>query len=192
MVWMEATDAAAVAQARAGDADAFRRLVERHSRRIFRLAFRLTGNEQDAEDVVQDTFLKAYREIGQFESRANFGTWLYRIAANCAIDLVRSRNRHHDRRADASVGDGPDETPVASGAPAPDRLVFSQEVRTELSGALEWLTPLERAAFVLRHYEERSIEEIGGILGLKTNATKHSIFRAVRKVRTALAPVLNR
>src|SRR6188768_3167796 len=88
---MPHTDAAAVALAREGDSDAFRALVERHSRAVFRLAHRMTGNAQDAEDVVQETFLKAYRQLSRFESRANFSTWLHRIAVNCSIDLMRAR-----------------------------------------------------------------------------------------------------
>src|SRR3982751_7142013 len=89
---MDATEAAAVlARARQGDSDAFRALVEQHSRNSFRLAFRMTGNEQDAEDVVQESLLKAYRHLGRFETRSDFGTWLYRIVANCAVDVIRSR-----------------------------------------------------------------------------------------------------
>src|SRR5438046_10374716 len=89
---MAATEATAVlARARQGDSEAFRALVERHSRSVFRLAFRMTGNEQDAEDVVQESFLRAYRQLGRFESRANFGTWLYRIVATCSGDLMRAR-----------------------------------------------------------------------------------------------------
>src|SRR5665213_3885021 len=94
---MDATEAAAaLARARHGDAEAFRSLVERHSRRVFQLAFRMTGNAQDAEDVVQESFLRAYRQLGRFEARANFGTWLYRIVANCAVDLMRSKQARHD------------------------------------------------------------------------------------------------
>jgi hypothetical protein len=75
---MELTDLAVVAKARSGDADAFRVLVERHSRPLFRLAFRMTGNQHDAEDVVQESFLRAWRQLGRFDDRASFGTWLYR------------------------------------------------------------------------------------------------------------------
>ena len=92
---MPQTDTAAVALARDGDSEAFRALVDRHSRAVYRLAHRMTGNPQDAEDVVQETFLKAYRQLPRFESRANFGTWLHRIAVNCSIDLIRARNAHH-------------------------------------------------------------------------------------------------
>src|SRR5437660_3976742 len=99
---MDATESAAVlARARQGDNEAFRALVERHSRSVFRLAFRMTGNEQDAEDVVQETFLKAYRQLGRFESRANFSTWLHRIAVNRSIDLIRGR-KHQEAGHDAS------------------------------------------------------------------------------------------
>ncbi len=88
---MPQTEIATVALASDGDSDAFRTLVERHSRAVFRLAHRMTGNASDAEDVVQETFLKAYKQLGRFESRANFSTWLHRIAVNCSIDLIRSR-----------------------------------------------------------------------------------------------------
>ena len=84
---MTQTDAATVALARDGDSEAFRALVDHHSRAVYRLAHRMTGTPQDAEDVVQETFLKAYKQLGRFESRANFGTWLHRIAVNCSIDL---------------------------------------------------------------------------------------------------------
>src|SRR5262252_2090837 len=101
---MDASDAAAVlARARQGDSEAFRALVERHSRSVFRLAFRMTGNEQDAEDVVQESFLRAFRQLGRFESRANFGTWLYRITANCSVDLMRAKQARHDQARGTSL-----------------------------------------------------------------------------------------
>src|ERR1041385_755977 len=90
---MEDSDLRAVVQAQAGDHDAFRLLVERHSAPLFRLAYRMTGNEQDAEDIVQETFLRAYRQLPKFESRSSFRTWLHRIAANSALDTLRKRRR---------------------------------------------------------------------------------------------------
>src|SRR4249920_4174478 len=89
--------ATVLARARKGDSDAFRELVEQHSRSAFRLAYRMTRNEQDAEDVVQESFLRAYRHLGRFEARSNFGTWLYRIVANCAVDLLRARRSRGDQ-----------------------------------------------------------------------------------------------
>src|SRR3954471_8499611 len=132
---MELTDAAFVAKARSGDADAYRVLVERHSRALFRLAFRMTGNESDAEDVVQESFLRAYRQLGKFDERASFGTWLYRIAVNCALDLVRSRKR----RAEQQPAEDSREDPVtlaASSHPGPERLALSGELRERVAEAM--------------------------------------------------------
>jgi len=184
---MPHTDTAAVALAREGDSDAFRGLVERHSRAVYRLAHRMTGNPQDAEDVVQETFLKAYRQLGRFESRANFGTWLHRIAVNCSIDLIRGR-KHQETGHDAADLDMLDSTDDQRIDPSPERLMLSTEVQERVTRAMDGLTSMERAAFVLRHFEGHSIEEISRTLGLKANAAKHSIFRAVRKMRLALEP----
>src|SRR5436190_13487275 len=185
---MDATESAAVlARARQGDSEAFRALVERHSRTAFRLAYRMTGNEHDAEDVVQDSFLKAYRQLGRFESRAHFGTWLHRIVANCSVDLLRARRSRQDYNRVEDL-DALVEQPPAD-APGPEQLAHSAEIDRFVGAALAQLSPLERAAFTLRHYEGRSIAEIGTTLGLGTSATKHSVFRAVRKLRAALGPI---
>ena len=180
-------DTETVAQARAGDADAFRRLVERHSRNVFRLAYRMTRNEHDAEDVVQEAFLKAYRSLDRFEERSHFGSWIYRIAANCAYDSLRARERRQESADSVTIDDasnGPAELP--SGAPAADRLVFGGEVRRRLELAMLRMSALEKSAFSLRHFEGMSIEEIGRALDLDASAAKQSVFRAVRKVRQAL------
>jgi RNA polymerase sigma-70 factor (ECF subfamily) len=188
---MPQTDAATVALARDGDSEAFRTLVERHSRTVYRVAYRMTGSQQDAEDVLQETFLRAYKQLSRFESRANFSTWLHRIAVNCSIDLIRGRPHRE------SAVDTPDlehvgaafESTDSSGT-SPERLMLSTEVQERIGEAMRGLSPMERAAFTLRHFEGRSIEEISQALGLKTNATKHSIFRAVRKMRVALEPLM--
>src|SRR5450432_994888 len=90
---MEYGDDDALEKARCGDRDAFRVLVEHHAAAVFRLAYRMTGNETDAEDMVQETFLRAWREIRRFDGRASFGTWLHRICANRTVDFLRSQNR---------------------------------------------------------------------------------------------------
>src|SRR5689334_17927910 len=185
---MDAGEAAAVlARAREGDGDAFRALVERHSRSVFRLAYRMTGNEQDAEDVVQESLLRAYRQLGRFEARANFGTWLYRITANCAVDLMRARQARHDQARGESLDDTVAD--LRTDVPDPERLTESAEIQRRVAAAMSALSPLERAAFTLRHYEGRSIDEISRTLGLGTSAAKHSVFRAVRKLRAALEPL---
>ncbi len=181
-------DTETLAQARAGDADAFRRLVERHSRDVFRLAYRMTRNEHDAEDVVQEAFLRAYRNLDRFEQRSNFGSWIYRIAANCAYDSLRARDRRQESAHPVTIADESDGPipELPSEAPTPDRLVFGGEVRRRVALAMRRMSSLEKSAFTLRHFEGLSIEEIGRALDLDASAAKQSVFRAVRKVRDAL------
>ena len=189
---MELTDAAIVSRARAGDTDAFRELVERHSRSLFRLAFRMTGNQQDAEDVVQESFLRAYRQLASFDDRASFGTWMYRIASNCSLDLVRARKRRNDRT--VPTDDDRAEDPMAqlpSSDPTPERIALSGEVRQRVADAMEELSPTERTAFVLRHFEGMRMEEVGRVRECQPGAAKHSVFRAVQKLRRALDPLVS-
>ena len=179
-------DAAAVAKARAGDSEGFRLLVERHSRALFQLGYRMTGNEQDAEDVVQEAFLKAYRSLDRFEERSQVGSWLYRIAANCAFDVLRRRQRRDSRL--ESLDTEESKEPLAP-EPGPDRMALGADVRRGIETALARMSARERAAFVLRHFEGRSIAEIERALGMDTTAVKQSVCRAVRKAREVLAPL---
>ncbi len=186
---MEENDLVVVGRAREGDHDAFRLLVERHGRSIFRLTYRMTGSEQDAEDLVQETFLRAYRNLDSFQERANFGTWVYRIAVNCSLDWLRKR-RPNEELDENVEPDQEGSEPVKSIPNAnPDRMILQMEIRQRVKTALEELSSLERAAFVLRHFEGMSIDEISEALSLRSSAAKHSIFRAVRKMRRALAPI---
>lgn len=193
---METTDATFVARARTGDSDAFRVLVERHSRALFRLAFRMTGNQQDAEDVVQESFLRAYKQLGKFDERATFGTWLYRIAANCSLDLVRSRKRRSEHVAPAGSMEGAEGleeivSQLPTHDPTPERMALSGEVRERVLEAMEELSANERTAFVLRHFEGMCIEEVSRVLECQPGAAKHSVFRAVQKLRRSLEPLVS-
>ena len=116
---MELSDEAAVLAVRAGNRDAFRVLVERYSRSVFRLGYRMTGNEQDAEDVVQEAFLRAYKQLSRYESRSSFSTWLYRIAANYSLDLIRARRKSDDI----------EEVTLTEGSAGPERLFHSSQVQ---------------------------------------------------------------
>jgi RNA polymerase sigma-70 factor, ECF subfamily len=185
----EDSDAAQVAQTLAGDQEAFRPLVERYSQRLFRLAYRITGSENDAEDLVQETFLKAYRNLERFEARSNFGTWLYRICANCSLDQ-RRRQRPTGEVRELDNPDGSlSADNLANSSPSPERLVLSAEVQQEMEAAIQQLTPTEQTAFALRHHEGLSIKEISEVLGLRISATKNAVFRGVQKLRRALAPL---
>jgi len=187
---MHDSDRTAVAKACDGDSEAFRSLVERHSRYVFNVAYRLTGSPSDAEDVVQTTFLRAYQQLSRFEARADFRTWLHRITVNCSIDLIRTR-RHRE------IGHDPADLEMESAAggthgvsPGPDRLMLSVEIRDRVTEGLTQLSPSERLAFTLRHVEGLPIKEVAAAMGLKSEAAKNSVFRAVRKMRSALEPLV--
>ncbi len=186
---MEWTDEAAAAETRKGDRNAFRVLVDRHGRAVFRLAYRMTGNEGDAEDVVQETFLRAYKQIGQFDGRSSFSTWLHRICANCSLDLIRARKTRERQR--EPLGDDRAKSwidRVAAPEPDPERLTHSGQITQLLKPALEQLSEMERVAFTLRHFDGCNVDEIARALGVQQNAAKHSVFRAVQKLRRALQP----
>lgn len=176
---MEETDLAAIGRVIAGDRDAFALLVERHSRSVFRLAYRITGSEADAEEVVQETFLRAFRQIHRYESRASFSTWISTIAANHALDVLRKRERFVATEEEIEKTDA---------APGPARLAESGRIAEVIETAMNQLSLQERTAFALRHYEGMPIEAIARQLGLSENATKQSVFRAVAKLRRVLGP----
>lgn len=190
------SDAVAVERTLAGERDAYRILVERHSQNVFRLAYRMTGNRHDAEEVVQEAFLRGYQKLGQFAARANFGTWVYRIAANYAIDRMRQRKKEEARKVEPSVHEAGTETDpvilVQDAAPTPERLTQSIELRKHMQIALAALSESERTAFVMRHWEGCAIEEIAAVLKSNSGAAKNTVFRAVHKLRQALQPFVGR
>jgi RNA polymerase sigma-70 factor, ECF subfamily len=187
------SDVVAVERTLAGDRDAFRVLVERHSRNVYGLAYRMTGNQHDSEEVVQEAFLRAYQKLSQFASRANFGTWVYRIAANYAIDRMRQKKTEDSNRAlparETEEGAEVDlMSSVPDAAPSPERLAQSGQLAVEMRRALRQLTPAERTAFVMRHWGGSGIEEIADALKSSTSAAKNTVFRSVQKLRKALEP----
>ena len=188
---MESLDAAAVALVRAGDRNAFRPIVDRYSEMLFRLAYRITGNEADAEEVVQETFLRAYRKLDSFDGRSSVSTWLFRIATNCSLDLLDRRKRQLQFFAtDPDADESAPEARVRSEQPSPERLAYNTEIQANIHAALESLTGVERTAFMLRHVEGRSIEEIAAALNVRSGAARQSLFRAVAKIRKFLAPAM--
>jgi RNA polymerase sigma-70 factor (ECF subfamily) len=186
---MEVTDAAVVAQVLAGDRDAFRVLVERHSRSLFHVVYRMCGNQQDTEEIVQETFLRAFKALPRFELRANFATWIYRIAVNRTLDFLSAKKMKDTYQ----IVDDPDpeesrQIQLPAAEAGPERLLLSTELKKKMWHAMALLTPVERVAFTMRHMEGRSIEEISKSLNLKTSAAKNSVFRAVQKLRQQLEP----
>ncbi len=188
-VRMDKNDHATIQAVLAGDKEAYGTLVVRHSQALFRVAYRITGNEADAEDVVQEAFLRGYRKLEGFESRANFGTWIYRIAIHCALDKVRHRRGDEISRVGDANDPELDQLQVADEKAGPERLVLSGEIGSMQQAALSSLTATERTAFVLRHMEDCTTAEIGAALGIEPNAAKQAVFRAVQKLRRRLAPL---
>ena len=185
---MDAPDEAALALVLAGDRDAFRLLVERHGRPLFRFAYRLTGSESDAEDVVQETFLRAYTKLATFQHQASFKTWLWRIALNYSMDMMARRK--HEAAMPTVSGDEHEserQIEVANPCPGPDRLLLSAEVEEAMRNGIESLTKVERTAFVMRHFDGCSIEEISETLHQSIGSAKNTVFRAVQKMRRSLA-----
>ena len=172
---MEITDAAIVAQVLAGDREAFRLLVERHTRSIYSVAYRMTENQQDAEEIVQETFLRAYKSLGRFELRSSFSTWLYRIAVNRSLDFLKAKKMNSSHYISENPGPEEDDRAVQlpGTSPGPERLLLS-------------------VAFTMRHMEGKTIEEIGRTLNIRTSAAKNSVFRAVQKLRQQLEPFCGR
>lgn len=187
---MEITDAAVVAQVLAGDSEAFRLLVDRHTRSIYGVAYRMTGSQEDAEEIVQETFLRAYKALHKFELRSSFATWLYRIAVNRCIDFLKRKKMTDTVQIADDPAEGEREIQVAAGDPGPDRLLLSNEAKQKIDQAIGLLSPTERVAFTMRHMEGRSIEEISKTLKVRGSAAKNSIFRAVQKIRQELSPLV--
>ena len=189
MFRMGTNDHEAIRAVLGGDREAYGILVKRHSQSLFRVAFRITRNESDAEDVVQEAFLRGYRKLEGFESRSNFGTWIYRIAVRYALDKISGRRWDDSSRVAEENDPEQEQVQVADEAAGPDRLLLSGEIGALQEAALHSLTDTERTAFVLRHMEDCTSEEIGAALGIPPNAAKQAVFRAVRKLRSRLAPL---
>ena len=185
-------DADAIERVLAGDRDAYRILMDRHFCAVHRIAFRITGNREDAEDAAQEAFLRAYNKLPGFRRDSSFSTWITRIAMNSAINLVERRNRdlqqHGPRIADSDSA-MEQTVQVADGQPGPERCLLDHEVTVLRNQALAALTPMERTAFTLRHMEELPITEIAAALNVPANSAKQAVFRAVGKLRRLLAPV---
>lgn len=171
----------------AGDKDAYGALVVRHSRTLFRVAWRICGNEADAEDVVQEALLRGYQKLETFESRADFGTWIYRIAVRCALDKVSKRRDRASRQIGDETDPEQETVQLADEGPGPDRILLSGEIGAMSVTALNSLSPAERGAFLLRHVEGKNTEEIAEALGIAPNTAKQTVFRAVQKMRQRLS-----
>ena len=187
-------DAELIREAQKGSRQAFDALVRQYDQAVLRLALHLTGSEQDAQDIHQEAFLKAYRHIGSFRFECSFYTWIYRIVTNLCLDLLRRRKT---RREDPSVivdatGEEhdtminlSDDRAMANPGRELDRKILGEKIQK----ALATLTPRERTVFELKHYQGLRLRTIGEMLNTTEETAKNTLFRATRKLRTQLSVV---
>ncbi len=167
----------------------FDRVIDLHQRKIYRLALDLTGNHHDAEDLAQQTFLKAYQGLNGFRGESRLGSWLHRIAVNTHIDCQRGLSEAA-RRTQRSWDD--EDEFVSSSAerrPAgnPEKRAEAATIQRHIARALHGLSPRERAVFVLRHYQQLKLREIASVLDVSEGTVKSLLFRAIRRLREELS-----
>jgi len=182
---MQELDEIIIKQAISGDKMAFRSIVLHYGKVINRLAFRFTSNTHSAEDIAQETFIKAYKAIGKFKFDAKFSTWLYRITSNASIDYLRKTQRHSNNESlDETLQIVQKPTEVIS---LGERIDLSRHITTALSE----LSDVERLAFTMKHHQGYSIQETAQVLKINNNACKQTIYRAVQKLRKHLTPLVS-
>ena len=185
----EPTDEQVLVQAaRQGDIGAFEELVKRYDRNVFRIANHITQNREDAEDVVQDAFLKAYTNLGQFQGQSKFYTWLVRIAVNEALMRLRRRRPERMVSLDEDIKTEEDSMPreVADWSPNPEQQYNQAELKDILGKTIQGLPPSFRTVFVLRDVEGLSTEETADALELSVPAVKSRLLRARLQLRERL------
>jgi RNA polymerase sigma-70 factor (ECF subfamily) len=174
----------------AGDVDAFEYFVNTYQKRITRFVFTLLRDPSEADCVAQDVFVKAFRALAEFKGESAFETWLTRIAINTVRDRIRRRRPvvTFSELRDLDDDDGPEIPPALDPADgtSPERDLLSGDIRRRIAEALVTLSPRQRAIFVMKHYEEKSIAEIGQSTGLDEGTIKSHLFRAARKLRVCL------
>ena len=177
---MSSEEDAWVSRARAGDQAAFEAIFQRYERQIYSFAFRMMGNADDAYDLTQECFIKAYRNLEKTNGDLNVSAWLHRIASNSCLDVLRRRKRirwlpwDNDRHEALLQPSTPDD---------PELTVVSNETQQDVQAILNQMTPRNRLALLLREFEGLSTEEIGEVMGLSRSAVKSVLFRARAEFR---------
>jgi RNA polymerase sigma-70 factor (ECF subfamily) len=177
---MEYDDQALVARFQGGDETAFNELVTRHRKDIYFLAMGLVGTQDDAEDLAQDAFVRAYESLPKFRGQSSFRTWLYRIALNLCLNEVRKRKV---RRLISLDNPG---TPIVSREAKPDEAIEEAEQQKQLAAAVGKLPPQQKRVFALRYFSEMTYAEIAETLDRKIGTVKANYFQAIQKLRAAL------
>jgi RNA polymerase sigma-70 factor (ECF subfamily) len=177
---VKSADLDLVGRIRAGDAPAFEQLYKQHSTRLYNLASRMIGGHGEADDLLQDIFLLAYRKLGSFRGESSLGTWLYRLAMNHCLDVLRNRQTRMDYQTDSL--DEPDAAPLAARVP-----LVGAVSRIDLERAIDTLPPACRAAFLLHDVEGFGHQEVGAMLGVSEGTSKSQVHKARMRIRSYLA-----
>ena len=181
-----------IREAQKGSRTAFDALVRRYDQSVLRLALHMLGSEQDAQDIHQEAFIKAYRHLGSFRFECSFYTWMYRIVTNLCLDQLRRRKSRREDQATAIDSSGDEMDLLAnisddrSGA-NPARELERKHLGAKILEALDTLTPRERMVFELKHYQGLKLRTIGEMLSTTEETAKNTLFRATRKLRANLA-----
>jgi RNA polymerase sigma-70 factor, ECF subfamily len=184
-------DTVLVREAQRGSRAAFEELVRHYDQAVLRLALHLTGSQHEAQDIYQDAFLKAYKNIGRFRFECSFYTWIYRIVTNLCLDNIRKKQV---RKEEAPVATDPDGevydvlSQVADGRSGanPEHDLMRRELGGKIARALEKLTPRERMVFELKHYQGLKLRTVGEMLNTTEETAKNTLFRATQKLRASL------
>ena len=185
-------DTLLVREAQRGSRTAFEELVRNYDQQVLRLALHLTGSEHEAQDIYQEAFLKAYKNIGRFRFECSFYTWIYRIVTNLCLDSIRKKQVRKEDAPVAKDQDGEEFDMLAQVADGrsganPERDLMRRELGGRISRALEKLTPRERMVFELKHYQGLKLRTVGEMLNTTEETAKNTLFRATQKLRGALA-----
>ncbi len=184
-------DAELIREAQRGNHAAFEELVRQYDAPVLRLAYHMTRSEQDAQDIYQEAFLKAYRNINNFRFECSFYTWIYRIVTNLCLDYLRKRQVRKEDSTIISDSDGDtfdlldQVADVRSGA-SPEKDLMRRELGGRIAKALDKLTPRERMVFEMKHYQGLKLRTIGEVLNTTEETAKNTLFRGTQKLRAAL------
>ena len=184
-------DAELIREAQRGNHAAFEELVRQYDAPVLRLAYHMTRSEQDAQDIYQEAFLKAYRNINNFRFECSFYTWIYRIVTNLCLDYLRKRQVRKEDSAVISDSDGEtfdllDQVADQRSGASPEKDLMRRELGGRIAKALDKLTPRERMVFEMKHYQGLKLRTIGEILNTTEETAKNTLFRGTQKLRAAL------
>ncbi len=179
-----------ILEAKAGDKRAFNMLVTQHQKRVLYLAYDLLGDWDEAKDVAQEVFVKAYQKLDTFEERSRFSTWIYRITTNLCIDIQRKRKRNRTEPIEKSGPDGKlNLNQKLSEPPKIEALLENTQLRRQLEEALTQLSINQKTAISLRYFQEFSTTEIAETMGCSENTVRIHIFRGIKKLKTILGNI---